>query len=165
MTYGTAAAVGALAQTWTLNGQWVDSVAEVVADPLHVPPIVGVAAVVGTNPNLTQVNKWLSEVTGMMDVALQTYGFITPVVQVDALKAIDMIVESVVADLCHAANSSGRFYTEHIIESGVSPMTVIGKQLDNWVNGAALGLENLGVPRRMTKSPNSAFSIPPAKQL
>jgi hypothetical protein len=156
MSYGTPEAVAALAQTWTNNGEWIDPVAAVVD-----PPTPEVA---GTNPTLTQVEKWLDEVSALMNLSLQAHGFDTPVTQVDAAGAIDMIVESVVADLCHAANSQGRFYTERILEHGISPMTIINKQINSWVEEFATGFEKLLVIRHTDKGVSTTFSFSPGRQ-
>jgi hypothetical protein len=154
MSYGTPEAVAALAQTWTTNGDWIDSV------PAH----DAVPEVQGTNPSLTQVEKWLDEVSALMNLALQSHGFDTPVTQMDAIAAIDMVVESIVADLCHAANSSGRFYTEHVLEHSISPMTIINRQISSWVEEFATGFEKLLVVRRADKGVPSSFSFSPPKQ-
>ncbi len=53
----------------------------------------------------------------------------------------------VVADLCHAANSTGRFFTKAALERGVSPMRAIRKELAEWVEDQADGLELLGATR------------------
>lgn len=154
--YGSATGAAALASMWTLNGVWVDTV----------PAYGAVAEIVGTRPDLTQVLAWLDNVTGMVNVALNGAGFVTPVTQVTAVQAIDMLVNSIAADLCHAANSSGRFFTEHIIERGLSPMVIVNQQIGNWVAEWAEGFARLGVPRLTTVNPVSpSFSGAGIKQL
>lgn len=152
--YGTAIEVSALAKMWTNDGQWLD----------YVGPTPG-PEVLATNPSLTQVNTWLDNVSSMVDIALEGAGFITPVVLPAALAAINMLVDSIVADLCHAANSSGRFFTERIVERGLSPMVIVNQQIRNWVAEWKDGLTQMGVPRVAVSTASPSFSVPPQRQL
>ncbi len=157
MAYGTNADVAGLVRLYTRNGTWVD----------YVPYSAGPPEVLedeGTNPGLTQVNKWLDDVSGLMDTALQNSGFPTPVTQADAVKAITLLVTAIVADLCANANSAGRFFSEKVLDSGLSPFAIIPKSINAWIKEYASGLENLGVPRT-TNEELEAFSVPPGKQL
>lgn len=137
IVYGTPEKVATMASVWTRDGVWYDKVDAVVADPLAIPPVVGVAAVRATNPSLTEVNSWLSDVSGQVNLALENVGFIMPVealVSPNAYKAVSLYVVSLVADLCHFKNSSGRFFTEKLIERGITPMTAILKDLEGWAS-------------------------------
>jgi len=140
--YGTSDAVAALASTWTDNGRWT-------AD---------------TQPTIAQVEAWLVQVSGMMNLALQAHGFDTPIIAIGAVEPIDMVVESVVADLCHAANSQGRFYTERMIEHGISPITVINRQINTWVEEFASGFSKLLVTRHSDTGVPTSFSFSPKRQ-
>jgi hypothetical protein len=126
MAYGTEANVGALARVWTTNGSWSAT----------------------TLPTSTQVNSWLDQVSAIMDTALAGSGFTVPVTQATAVKAIASYVEQAVADLCHASNSSGRFFTDRALERGISPMAAIRKEINDWVVESAAGLEALGAARQ-----------------
>jgi hypothetical protein len=149
--YGTASEVAALCQMWTRDGIWYDAV-------------TGPPAVASTNPTLTQVLVWLDNVSSILNMALAGAGFTTPVVQVEALKACNSFVTSVVADLCHAANSSGRLYSDKLVAKGLSPLILVNQQIRNWVEEWVAGLKRLGVP--WTPPPElPAFSVPPGKQL
>ena len=152
MAYGTPAGVAAFAQMWTVGGAWVD--------PATGPPVVE-----GTNPTLTQVTAWLVEISAMMDLALSNAGFVVPVTVSAAVGAITPYVQALVADLCHAANSSGRFFTERIIERGMSPMIIVQQNINGWVEDNTQGLMNLGVPYVGSDRPITAFSVPPKRQL
>jgi len=165
MSYGTPVGVASLAQMWTRGGSWVDPVAEIIANPMHVPPILHHDAVLGSNPTLTQVTTWLTELSAMMDLALSNAGFLTPVLVVAAIAAITPYIQSLTADLCHAANSSGRFFTERVIERGMSPMIIVQQNINGWVQDNTQGLKNLGVPYVGADSPIHAFSVQPGKQL
>jgi len=152
MAYGTSTGVAAFAQMWTVSGVWVD--------PAAGPPVV-----TGTNPTLTQVTSWLAEISAMMDLALSNAGFVVPVTVSAAVAAITPYIQALVADLCHAANSSGRFFTERIIERGMSPMIIVQQNINGWVADNMQGLMNLGVPYVGTDRPITAFSVPPKRQL
>jgi len=163
MSYGTQQAVAAKAQTWTRAGSWYDYVPATIG--ATGPPIVPATdAVQATNPTLAQVNLWLAEVSSLLDIALQSYGFDTPVTNATALPALNMIVESLTADLCNAANSSGRFYTERVIDAGLSPMTIIGRQIQGWIEQNATGLEKMLVVRKTDRGVSTSFSVTPKRQ-
>jgi hypothetical protein len=131
MAYGTQAQVAALAKVWTKNGQWT-------AFDLY-----GNC----TNPTLEQVEAWLDEVSSLVDLALANNGFETPVLVPAATKAIGSYVSTLVSDLCHAANSSGRFFTERFIERGSTPMSAIQADIEKWVGSKVTGLTLMGVPK------------------
>jgi len=134
--YGSLVGVAALAQMWTRNGIWVNTV------PAYGPT----AEVKGTNPSLTQVTTWLTGLTAMVDIALAGEGFTVPIVQATALETTNMFVDSLVADLCHAANSSGRLYAAKVIERGLSPLILVNQQISNWAKEWTAGFRRLGVP-------------------
>lgn len=131
MAYGTVAGVAALSKVWTKNGEYT-------AYDLY-----GNC----TNPTFEQVEIWLAEVSGVLDLAFANNGFVTPVIAVDVLPSMNSYVQALVSDLCHAANSSGRFFTDKFIERGGTPMMAIIKDVDNWVAGKSSGLDAMGVPR------------------
>lgn len=135
MSYGTEEGVAALARMWTDNGSFLD------------PDVY----VIGTNPTLSTVTGWLEEISNTFDVVLSGYGFETPVEVPAAMSAIGSMVNAFVSDLVNNANSSGRFWTERAVERGISPLMAIRKDIDNWVNDNATGLEIMGVPRLSNK--------------
>lgn len=131
--YGSVTGVASHASMWTSAGEFKD--ADIYGDG-------------ATNPTETTVETWLNELSSTFDVALANQGFEVPVVQAVAVVAIAAMVETFVADLVHAANSSGRFYTERAVEKGLQPMDVIRRMIAAWVNENTAGLENMGVPRK-----------------
>lgn len=133
MAYGDVDNVAALARVWTDNGSFTDST--LYAD--------------GTNPSLAQVTTWLEQVSATLDLVLATQGFDTPVTSVQAIAAIDPLVESLVVDLCHSSNSTGRFAVTGGVD-GLSPLMQIRKELDEWVMLNAVGLEGMGVTKVAT---------------
>lgn len=126
--YGTAADVAALSATWTIAGVYTTA----------------------TNPKAAQVDAWLTDVSDLMDLALAQNRFEIPIdpglANYDKIKNIlSNVVVPLVADLCHASNSSGRFFTQKAIEWGLSPMKVISKDIATWVEANADGLVALGL--------------------
>lgn len=134
-SYGTVAAVAALVRRYTSNGSFTTT----------------------TNPALATVEGWIDTVSATLNVALAGAGFTIPVTQDDAKAALASIVVEAVADLCHAANSAGRFYTERALERGVSPMKVIRQEMMQWVEDQAAGLVALGAARTTPDAGTVAF--------
>jgi len=100
-----------------------------------------------TVPTLTQVEGWIDQVSGIMNTALAGQGFTIPVTQATAVLAIKSFVVESVADLAHAANMAGRYFTQSALDRGVTPMSAIRKQILEWVESFASGLESLGAAR------------------
>lgn len=143
MAYGSPTGVAALARAWTDNGEFTDP--DVYID--------------GTNPTLTQVETWLEAVSVMVDLALGSEGFSIPVDQANAVKALNEIVNALVSDLVHAANSSGRFFTERVLETGKSQMAIINADILSWVVAHTDGLIAMGVPHTVNETDQGGFSI------
>jgi hypothetical protein len=136
--YGTVSDVAALARVWTDNGSFVD-------------PTVYVT---GTNPTLSQVDTWLEQVSAQVDLALANHQFIVPIdgTLTEVVNAISSVVIPLVADLCHAANSSGRFFTERAIERGTAPFKVVTNEINSWVETNQDGLAAMGLTQRESSS-------------
>lgn len=149
MAYGTSAGVASYSRTWTRGGVFYDA----SASPLVAP----------TKPTLTEVNHWLTQVSAMIDTALNNEGFTTPIVAVNSLNTITMKVETLVSDLVAYANGLGRLYTDRALERG--SMNLLNKEIVDWVKGAITGLENDGVPRTLPASDIvGGFSVAPNRQ-
>ena len=129
--YGSIGNVEVLATTWTNNGHFLD---------VDIYDIYSVA----TTPSLMQVEWWMIQMTATVDLALAVEGLVTPLTNPTAVAAVSAVVEGVVADLCHAAHKSGRFFTKSALDSGISPMRAVMKELNEWVAGNAIGLRTLG---------------------
>ena len=130
-SYGTAPGVAALTTVFTSSGSFVDSTTGVTA----------------TLPTLTSVVSWIDEVSAIVNTALAAQGFTIPVSNATAVLSLQNLVQQYVSDLCHAANTSGRFFTERALERGVSAMTTIRREIYAWVEENASGLEALGAAR------------------
>jgi hypothetical protein len=127
MSYGSLATIEALASTWTKAGHFTDS-----------DPYSG-----GTIPSLTQVNAWIDQMSLVVDFAIANEGFETPVVNPTAVAAIADEVEKAVADLCHAAHKSGRFFTKKALESGAPSASAY---LTTWVGSRITAFRTLKIP-------------------
>ena len=152
--YGTPEQVATMASTWTRAGAWYDAVS---ADPDADPPVLAVRA---TSPSLTEVNTWLSNITGQMNLALQNRNFIVPIdatASPNAFKSVTQQVVTLVADLCNFKNNSGRFYSDKVIERGLNAMSIILKDMDEWVAENERGLIADHVPQTQTPVVRNQF--------
>ncbi len=145
--YGSTSDVAALAGTYTTGGAFSTT----------------------TTPTLVQVTAWLTDVSDLMDLALAQHHFEIPIDtgigNYDKITNIlSNVVVPLVADLCHAANSSGRFFTQKAIEFGLSPMKVITKDINTWVDSHADGLVALGLTQTPAVSENNVQFIRTVKR-
>jgi hypothetical protein len=126
-SYGTVADVAALSRIWT--------------DPTTK------TYTTGTNPTLTSVESFIDQVSAIMNVTLADMGFTIPVTQADAKLSIASVINQIAADLCHAANSSGRFFSQRSLESSMSVIYQVRKEIRDWARESADGLQALGAAR------------------
>ena len=131
------------------------SVAEVTA--LTARYLIGGTYTTATRPTLAQVEKFIDNASSTLNVMLAKAGFTIPITQADAKAACAEIVIEVVVDLCHAANSTGRFFTDRALERGVNPMKAIRDDMAAWVEMQAPGLEALGAARSTSQLDGIAF--------
>lgn len=130
MAYGSDAGVAALCRRFTNSGSFDTT----------------------TNPTQATVSGWLAQISAMINVALATGGFTTPITDPDVTPALDGFVNALAADLAGAANSAGRFYSERMLENGVSPIKVISSDVRAWVEANAAGLSALGANRARSEA-------------
>lgn len=146
-SYGSAAGVAALTPRFTADG---------IFD-------------LETRPTLAQVESWIDQVSGVLNLLLAEQGIAIPVTQADAAQALAILVNQSVADLVLAANSSGRFYTDRALQSARSPLLIIQDELTNWIQAHAQGLAAMGAAMQpqggrailTRESDNSGESVPP----
>jgi hypothetical protein len=100
-----------------------------------------------TIPTRPQVESMIDQVSSLVNISLAAQGFAVPVTQADAKRGIDSIVNQLVSDLPHAANTSGRFFSERALNGGLSVWAQIRKDIDDWVSMSATGLAALGAER------------------
>lgn len=125
MAYGTVAGVAAYCGPYTKNGVF-DST---------------------TTPTITTVENWLTQVSDMLNTALAIQGFTNPLTETKSVNAATAIVEQLVSDLAKGAHNTGRFFSENALKSGVSFWRMITRDLNDWVEQYAPGLEENGAAR------------------
>ena len=123
-SYGSPDEVAALVARYTTSGVFDDS----------------------SRPTLTQVERFIDRISGLANTYLAEEGFTVPITQTDAKMALDELVTQAVIELCHIANSAGRFFTDRRLKRQ-SPLRVIREEIAAWVAEHASGLENLGAAR------------------
>lgn len=148
MPYGSAAGVASRARTWTRSGTFIDP--DVYQN--------------GTPTTLTEVTDWLAEISQTVNVAFENEGFVTPVTLATVLESINGKVNAAVADLVHLAHNKGRLFSDRIQQSGKSGEDIVKSELVRWVQDNANGFEAMGVPRRVQKGSQQAYSVPMTRQ-
>jgi hypothetical protein len=110
-----------------------------------------------TIPTLTQVEGFIDQTSALLNSSLAGQGFAIPIVQADAKLACDGIVNQLVSDLSHAANTAGRFFSERSLAGGLSVWAQVRKEIDEWVSDSATGLSALGASRRVESALTIGF--------
>ena len=141
MPYGSVTNVAVLASTRTKNGVFSN------------PDIYGAG---GTTPSLTQVEAWIVQLSHVADFAIAQEGFATPVTNPTAVAVIAHEVEKAVADLCHAAHKSGRFYSKRALEPGSNLAT---NHMTEWVKTYVVAFQTLGIPTATNAVGDSMASL------
>lgn len=118
--YGTIAEVEALVPRYCPTGQFTQA----------------------TRPTLDQVTLMMERLSAVVDVLLGNAGIQTPVEDDTAISALGEIVITATIDLCHHANSAGRFFSEQRLR-GQNALGVISKELAAWIELNAAGLAAL----------------------
>lgn len=138
-SYGTVDEVAAMVSRYTVGGEFI------AASQSN-----------ATRPTLEQVERFLDRISGLVNVYLAQEGITVPVTQADAKAAIDELVVETVVELCHIANSAGRFFTDRRLRKQ-EPMRVLREEIARWVDGHAAGLEALGAGRETSLTGQIAF--------
>lgn len=100
-------------------------------------------------PTKATVEGWIADVSAMFDLALSNQWFVVPITQPTALLTIAGQCSSIVADIVQASHSTGRYYTDKVLERGLSWQILARQEVNAWVADNANGLQNLGVPRNI----------------
>lgn len=124
-SYGSVAEVASLVRRFTNNGSFDTS----------------------TIPTLAQVEKYIDQVSSLLNMALAGEGFTIPITQADAKTACDSMVMEIASELVKVANSTGRYFTDKALENGVSPMRAVRSEIYSWVVSQISGFAALGVSR------------------
>ena len=131
------------------------TVAEVAA--MTARYLIGGTYTTATRPTLAQVEKFIDNASATLNVMLAKAGFTIPITDADAAAACGEIVVECVVDMCHAANSTGRFFTDRALERGMNPIKAIREDIAEWVESQAPGLEALGAARSTSQLDGIAF--------
>lgn len=100
-----------------------------------------------TIPTLANVESMIDQTSALLNLSLSAQGFAIPVTQATAKLACDSVVNQLVSDLAHAANSAGRFFSERSLTGGLSVWAQVRKEIDDWVAQSSTGLAALGAAR------------------
>lgn len=99
-----------------------------------------------TRPTLLQVESFIDQVSGVLNIQLAAHGFSVPVSQADAKLGLDLFVNQEVAAIVEGVNGSGRFGpTQRQVQA--SRYSLILKDVAEFLEATALGLERLGATR------------------
>ena len=109
-----------------------------------------------SRPTLEQVERFIDRISGLTNTYLAEEGFTVPIAQTDSKMALDELVDQAVVELCHVANSAGRFFTDRRLKRQ-SPLRVIREEIAAWVAEHAAGIENLGAVRGTSFAEQIAF--------
>lgn len=121
------------------------SVAEVAAlSPLYVS---GGTFDATTRPTLTQIEKFIDRVSGIVNALLAEAGFAIPVSQADAKLALDDFVVDQVVGLVAYANGAGPFVPRNEMRSRMTPTKAILESAGAFIGAHASGLQALGATR------------------
>ena len=110
-----------------------------------------------TLPKLSQVEAWIDQVSALANTALRKWGFTIPLTDATDVLAVKSVVIGFVADMANYSNSSGRFFTERALASGVSPFAQIRQEIEDWVASMKDGFES---SRATYASAASTISLP-----
>jgi hypothetical protein len=124
-SYGTLAGVASYVRMYTVAGSFSAS----------------------TVPTDAAVGAWLDQISAIVNGYLAGYGFVIPITQADVKLAIVAVVEQLAADLCQAANSAGRFFSDKALQAGASPWAQVRKDIKAFCEASASGFEVMGAPR------------------
>lgn len=100
-----------------------------------------------TRPTLGEVETWVNQVSGVLNVILAQFGFSIPVTQADALEMLELFVNQEVAAITEGVNGSGRFGPTSKQVGKQGRFAIITGDVRDFVESVATGLERLGVTR------------------
>lgn len=109
-----------------------------------------------TRPSESQVESYIDRISGVLNLYLAKEDFVIPITQSDAVLACEAIVIDSVVDMCHAANSAGRFYRDKNLR-GEPPFRILRKEISEWVEENATGFERLGATRTTSNAEQISY--------
>ena len=127
-SYGSVAEVAALVKVYTASGSFSAAI----------------------HPTSTQVEGFIDRISAILNALLAEQGFSIPITQADCKLVLDHFVIEEVADLCEAANRSGRFYSSDDTLRGRGRFRVILSDAKAFIEVHSEGFEALGATRSKT---------------
>ena len=103
-----------------------------------------------TRPTLTQVERFIDQVSGAVNVLLAAQGFEIPITQADAKAAIDGFVALEAVSYVEYANSAGPWVVDSQQMRASSPARIVLRDVEAFIASQALGFEALGATRTRT---------------
>ena len=100
-----------------------------------------------TTPTLLQVQTFLDEVSGMLNILLAEQGFSTPITQADCVHALDLFANQEAAAICEGVRGSGRFGPGVGKGTPKGRFAILGDDVANFVEKYAAGFERMGAAR------------------
>jgi len=100
-----------------------------------------------TRPTQAQVETFLDQVSGVLNVILAREGFGVPVSQVDGRRALEHFAVVQAAQLCHAANGAGPYAPGSDEMRARTPFQAVFGEAEDFIAGNAAGFETLGATR------------------
>jgi hypothetical protein len=99
-----------------------------------------------TTPTLAQVERYIDQVSSLLNAILSREGFTIPITQSDSILAMGFFVEEEVASIVEGIHGSGRFGPT-TKSPGASRFSLLSQDVQAFVETNAAGFENLGAPR------------------
>jgi hypothetical protein len=139
----------------TLNANSYSSIADVSA--LVPRYAVGGTFTDTTRPQLAQVERWINQVSGLVNAVLAAQGFAIPVTQADAVLSLSFFVSEEVAAMCEGVNGSGRFGPTTKSGGGKGRFALLMEDVQAFIEANAIGFEHMGATRTYTPTSGVGF--------
>ena len=105
----------------------------------------------GTNPTLGNVEKFIDQVSSLLNIMLAREGFVIPVSNADAVLMLSMFVTEEVAQIVEGINGSGRF-GPGAKQVGRSRYQLITADVQDFIATNKAGIEAIGATQAAGKS-------------
>lgn len=138
-----------------LNANSYSSIADVAA--LTPRYAVGGTFTDTTRPQLAQVERWINQVSGLVNAMLAAQGFSIPVTQADAVLSLSFFVSEEVAAMCEGVNGSGRFGPSTKSGGAKGRFALLVEDVQAFIETNATGFEHMGAARTYTPTSGVGF--------
>lgn len=111
-----------------------------------------------TQPKLASVETWIDQVSSVLNSVLRELGFVTPIVDADAKRTMDLFVNEEVAAIVEGVRGSGRFGPQAPGKgSAKGRQQIILEDARMFLKQNQVGLETLGATRDSSVMNSLAF--------